>query len=166
MADDEFASELELERDFGLIAQRPKLYGQCKDTYEGMEKASRPSEHGRIYMGALTGLIGDLGYNSGDYSRITKRLVQMGCITQLKRGAGGTPSVWKLNTEPSYEAYLMEKRAKPKRPANQLYELSSRITALELAVRRLQGSTIFGNERATVADDDNEDSKPNRDIDE
>jgi hypothetical protein len=62
-----------------------------------------------VYEGFLTKLVRDVHLPSPYYTFVTNALQSMGCIQQLKRGGGSTPSQWILRYKPTFE--LFEARA-------------------------------------------------------
>lgn len=74
------------------------------------------------------------------YSKITKALKEMGCIRQLKRGGGTSPSQWELIKAPTLDLY--ENRITHSRVprATQFAQLQGRVNSLEKRVAILEGA--------------------------
>lgn len=144
----------------------PALYEHCVRAYETMlaeatpvtravdiamledsnvQEAS-PATHVRIvvYEGFLTQLVtGKLNLSVPYYSTIRKSLIRMGCIRQLRRGGGNTPSQWELIHAPTLDAFENADGGVPKTANQSKFEtmkltydqqiqaLASRVTELE-----------------------------------
>lgn len=114
----------------------PALYDHCVRTYNAMLSEARrvqvapeggdikvvdmreprdDPEHIIIYEGFLTQLITQkLNLSVPYYTKVRKALLRMGCIRQLRRGGGSSPSQWELIFEPSLDAFI--KQEPPKTP--------------------------------------------------
>jgi hypothetical protein len=101
-----------------------------------------------VYEGALTELITkELYLPVPYYTHVTRKLKAMGCIKQLRRGGGASPSQWQLLTAPT-EKLWQECDDAPKptdqkdneiaQLAQQLRDLSKRTQALEEFARFVQ----------------------------
>lgn len=78
------------------------LQSHCERAYEFMLEEATYHGEALIYEGFLTHLITDkVGLSIPYYARIRGLLVDMGCIRQLKRGGGTSPSQWEMITEPT-----------------------------------------------------------------
>jgi hypothetical protein len=107
------------------------------------------SEHIRagqivVYEGFLTQLITQqLNLSVPYYTSVRQALINMGCIKQLRRGGGSSPSQWEMITEPTVEAFMQQRPPKaPKQDKysmlqDQLTTLGSRIVELEDMVQDL-----------------------------
>lgn len=96
----------------------PKLFEQCRDTYEFMAKhVSGEKYDGKdVYIGFLTKDLEEaLGIPLSQYSRIINTLKELNCIGQIKRGAARVPSEWVLIGPPDYEAFGYTKELVNKR---------------------------------------------------
>jgi hypothetical protein len=88
----------------------PKLFLHCSAVFEKMKASSKAREvegsHALVYEGFLTKLIcEDLGLATPYYTSVMHYLKQMGCVRQLARGGGPTPSLWELKREPEIDAF-------------------------------------------------------------
>lgn len=126
----------------------PTVFTHCVKTYEMMlkHKSSNTYEGKPVYRGHLTKDMEEhLGLTTAQYSRIMKMLVEMGCVYQLKRGAGRAPSEWLLANTPTYESFAyvkgkqLDRAHKKARPEDQRFadimviitELSERLERVE-----------------------------------
>lgn len=152
----------------------PALFDHCRRTYQAMLREAQTviqpssdepdeldeSEAGSIvvYEGFLTHLVTrQLNYSVPYYTSIRNNLIRMGCIRQLKRGGGSSPSQWELIYEPSESAFLSAQP--PKRPkqtkqdalAEQVRNLSARVSELEGWQKQVNTSLVenFGVEDAS-----------------
>jgi hypothetical protein len=74
----------------------------------GVESASHPDEM-LVWEGMLTALITkELHFSVPYYSKIRNELMRMGCIRQLRRGGGSSPSQWELICAPTRERFLSD----------------------------------------------------------
>jgi hypothetical protein len=141
----------------------PALFDHCCKTYNAMFREARPIEHTvpvsddgpmdgvdvktvsvMVYEGFLTQLItGKLTLSVPYYTKITQKLIQMGCIRQMKRGGGTAPSQWELVYEPTVEAFMratprpVPKQTKEDQTNRLILGLTKRITTLEDQVQSL-----------------------------
>ena len=82
------------------------LYTHSAKTYKEMFEHSEMREGIIVWEGMLTRLITvDLNLSIPYYTSITRALKAMGCIRQLRRGGGTSPSLWALITEPTPELF-------------------------------------------------------------
>lgn len=93
-----------------------------------------------VYEGFLTQLIqGKLNLSVPYYTSIRKSLMDMGCIRQLKRGGGTSPSQWELIYEPTLEMFMnvkpkkIPKQNKESMLQEQVNNLLARVSDLETA---------------------------------
>ena len=91
----------------------PKLYEHCETVYNAMAEEAEWKElydqQRLVYEGYLTKLFRRIGLSVPQYSHVKKELERMGCIRQLRRGGGSSPSVWVLIEPPSKEKFDNEK---------------------------------------------------------
>lgn len=127
----------------------PALWRHCCEVYAAMEaeaetKTLYEREH-LVWEGFLTKLFKALGLNVPTYSAVKNELTNMGCIRQLRRGGGPTPSVWVLFGAPDVKKFneqpksLITKSGARKRTATdilqqQINDLRDRINLLEEAM--------------------------------
>jgi hypothetical protein len=102
-----------------------------------------------IYEGYLTKLIQqDLHLSVPYYTSVTKALINMGCIRQLRRGGGSSPSQWEMIYEPTEEAYLkampskQPKQTRDSQNEEQIATIVRRLVALEDQVNEITTSLI------------------------
>lgn len=157
----------------------PALFEHCVNTYKEMLRQAKSvvtvspgdpnalegsdDEEDRagqiiVYEGYFTQLVtSKLNLSVPYYTAIRKTLLEMGCIRQLKRGGGTSPSQWELIYEPTFEAF---QSAKPKKASKQtkdamiqeqLDTLSTRVSDLEDLMEDIRRALIeqFG---ATVTE--------------
>lgn len=129
----------------------PALFDHCVNTYQAMLKQAKSvqispdsEENAIVYEGFFTQLItGELHLSVPYYTSISSTLMRMGCIRQLKRGGGTSPSQWELLYEPTLDTFLNSrpKRTKKQTAVEMLKEITdthtARITALEDLVQEL-----------------------------
>src|SRR4051794_10906529 len=95
----------------------PVLFLHCRQVYDAMmqqafktgggETTDGPEPEMVVYEGRLVQLITrDLHLSVPYYSHVRTALMRMGCIRQLRRGGGGSPSQWELIHELTEELFL------------------------------------------------------------
>jgi hypothetical protein len=82
-----------------------------------------------VYEGHLTKLFANLGLSTPYYTAVMNHLKAMGCVEQLRRGGGNSPSRWALVRAPDEEAFLTI--------VNQRRFRKGKMAALEQQVRDL-----------------------------
>jgi len=111
---------------------------QCKLVYSAMlEESERVDESTFVWEGSLTALLEKNGMSRSKYSQITVPLKEMGCISQIRRGAGSTSSRWLVHAiEPTEGAYsAINTRTKGRNSTTQrTADLNARIVELERTV--------------------------------
>lgn len=114
----------------------PALYHHAVRVYAAMsEKATMVHADGDsstvmlVFEGFLTHLFEQLNLSVPYYTTVRQALLRMGCIRQLKRGGGNSPSQWELICEPTREAFGETGARKPRR---------TRVDVLEHQVLDLQ----------------------------
>lgn len=135
----------------------PALFDHCVNTYRTMLKEAKSVAHFDpaastesskqviVYEGFLTQLVtGKLNLSVPYYTSVRKRLMDMGCIRQLKRGGGTSPSQWELIYEPTLEAFMnshssskVAKQNKESMLKEQIVNLSARVSDLETTVEAI-----------------------------
>lgn len=88
-----------------------------------------PGNHMLVYEGQLTKLFGALGLSTPYYTSVMNHLKSMGCVEQLRRGGGNSPSRWRLLREPDEDAFRSFESVKRSR--------TGKTAALEQQVRDL-----------------------------
>jgi hypothetical protein len=89
----------------------PVLFDYCLRTYKAMMAEATWHDmdgvtQSVVYEGHFTRLITvDLNLSTPYYTFVTRALKAMGCIRQLRRGGGSTPSQWELIREPTPELF-------------------------------------------------------------
>ena len=115
------------------MSANEKTFSNLVGFYSALLKAADKSTPITIYTGHITKLATELGIAGTKYTTCIFFLREMGCITQLRRGAKSAPSVWQLNFAPTVERYNEidpESRLTMK-------ELADRIKVLEQGFRTL-----------------------------
>lgn len=91
-----------------------------------------------VYEGKLTELITQKLYLSVPYyTSITRALKSMGCIRQLRRGGGSSPSQWELIREPTPELWAEHDVTRQSKKVSYVTEddLEEIVTAIEQRIR-------------------------------
>lgn len=130
------------------------LYLHCKKAYDVMFANSREvfpdattDEFNKaivpdsmiVWEGMLTRLITlDLSLSIPYYTSITRALKNMGCIRQLRRGGGNSPSQWELITEPTEEKFNSVRPKKAPGKPDKFMMLQDQINNLSTRVLRLE----------------------------
>jgi hypothetical protein len=87
----------------------PKLYEHCLTVFEQMRTEAKPTAvegtHALVYEGFLTRLFNKLSLATPYYTSVMQALRKMGCVKQLSRGGGASPSKWELLQEPTLELF-------------------------------------------------------------
>ena len=109
----------------------PAMFNHCRQVYEEMLGTAReywadsgtgdprpllvedhpePPYQGavtvRVWEGFLTKLVNEkLRFSTPYFSHVRNNLIAMGCIRQLQRGGGSSPSRWELLCEPDLEKF-------------------------------------------------------------
>lgn len=155
----------------------PALFDHCVNTYKAMLDSAKSVTTGDdgedvelsddrlpnsiiVYEGFLTHLVTvELRLSVPYYTSIRKKLMEMGCIRQLKRGGGNSPSQWELIFEPTLEAFT---KATPKKTPtqdkdamlrDQVAQLAQRVSSLEDTQKAMleAWSEQFGSEQREVS---------------
>lgn len=132
------------------------LYLHCVSTYNQMlltAQVRTTSEPGKdsaearevvVWEGMLTSLItGELNLSIPYYTSVTRALKRMGCIRQLRRGGGTSPSQWELIRDPTPELFEKAEPRKEKRTdkyslmQEQLTSMNRRLLKLEVALANI-----------------------------
>lgn len=102
------------------------VYDHCMTVYNEMASQAREEDDGSIYEGHLTKLFAMLQMSTPYYTLIMSKLKEMGCVEQLRRGGGNSPSRWRLLKTPSEEDFKIAK-GKSERPNGRLAAIEQRI---------------------------------------
>lgn len=125
----------------------PAIFGHCQTVYDLMRQQAEVREvegEGRIVVweGFLTRLLGqELNLPTPYYTSVRTNLVRMGCVKQLQRGGGNSPSQWELITRPT--APLFREKA-PKRNQRDLEMENLRGQITDLRDRQGKLEKMFG----------------------
>jgi hypothetical protein len=131
----------------------PAMYNHITEVYTRMVDQAKPEDiEGRellVYEGHLTKLImRELRLSMPYYTSITRALRSMGCIEQIRRGGGTSPSRWVLWKEPTFEAWQATDGDKARRGNattvrdQRVKDLHERVAKLEEIVDQLVKALI------------------------
>jgi hypothetical protein len=120
----------------------PAIFGHCEKVYDLMRSQAEPVEvEGTriiVWQGFLTHLIGEqLNMPTPYYTSIRNNLVRMGCVKQLQRGGGNSPSQWEMVRKPTPELFREKAPKRSQRDLEletmrgQLSDLNARLAKLE-----------------------------------
>ena len=127
-----------------MIQVESELFLKCRTLYEAMDRDGQDTPEGRFWTGALTALLAATAEsaNSINYAQVVGALIDMECITQIRKGGGRAPSVWRLDRPPTLElVHLIQPKRSNNRASKQeqtnreLMVLANRITTLEHDLR-------------------------------
>jgi hypothetical protein len=114
----------------------PVLYEYCHTVYDAMAEQSEmqvptieDEEEALVYEGFVTHLFKELHFSVPYYTKVMRKLQDMDCIVQVRRGGSTSPSRWILLRAPTYELFqaATESTKKPSR--------RSRMDTLEQQIR-------------------------------
>lgn len=88
------------------------LFNNCLLVFNAMHEAGTHRHEGLVWEGKLTNLLVSLDISLGQYTPVVGRLKRMDCIRQIRRGGGGSNSLWILTSHPTLEAFNETKEAK------------------------------------------------------
>lgn len=114
----------------------PVMYDHCVTVYTKMAEEAT----GNLYEGFSTKLVQSCGLPSPYYTAVMRRLKEMGCIEQLRRGGGNAVSVWKLITPPTellFDAIDLSNRRRPTRydsVEQKVRDLHTRVLQMETII--------------------------------
>jgi len=116
---------------------------KAKIIYEAMEERA----DGNLFQGFSTHLTASLGISTPYYTAVFRELKRMGCVEQVRRGGGSSPSVWRL-IQPPTEELIAATRANVNAEgvatirrtmvdvlAQQIQDLNRRVSDLEMKVQ-------------------------------
>lgn len=123
----------------------PALFDHCRRAYEELIKEGRcvrvSDEMGDyrdiiIWEGMFTNfIVNRLNLSTPYFTSIRRELIRMGCIRQLRRGGGSSPSQWELIREPGLDLFY---QARPLRTQNvQTDKFTGMRSELNALVRRI-----------------------------
>jgi hypothetical protein len=114
-----------------------------------MKKEAHPTQvegvHALVYEGFLTRLFNQLELATPYYTSVMQRLRRMGCVRQLSRGGGNSPSRWELIKDPVWDDFevaeqrRLQSTTKLGQLQGQVTSLNTRVQALEGQMRRILG---------------------------
>lgn len=142
------------------------LLNHCMAVYDAMHEESEeyldggyaPGEAPRIYIGMLTNLFVRLDYGISNYSRIVNAMRDMGCVEQIRRGAGKTPGMWLLWRRPDealFEWVKTYNRENKERREDALGDsVEQRLRDMQTVINDLRDTVENLRERLEVIEDD------------
>lgn len=132
------------------IDKVPMLYEYVQKCYAAMEEEAQyedvETQEGiqnlLVYEGFLTHLVTDtLHLSVPYYTKLTRALKAMGCMSQLRRGGSSTPSKWLLFRKPTLASFtdpkVQEAVNKSATKDQRTRDLSTRVGSLEDNVEAL-----------------------------
>ena len=85
----------------------PKMFDHAKACYDAMLERSKDISGQKLWEGAATMLLVELGMPNSYYSNTIGFLKKAGCIELNRRGGGvGSPSLWLLNYPPTISMWI------------------------------------------------------------
>lgn len=120
------------------------VYDHCVSVYNEMSEQAREEPEGLVYEGHTTKLFAQLALATPYYTTVMDHLKAMGCVEQLRRGGGNSPSRWRLLRQPDEDAFRsiegMNRSRSGKTAAleQQVRDLSRRVTTTETKVEALE----------------------------
>ena len=120
----------------------PRLFEHCLSVFAKMKEEARPTTiegtHALVYEGFLTRLFGELRLATPYYTSVMQRLKKMGCVRQVSRGGGNSPSRWELIKDPVWDDFELAETRRLQ-GATKLGQLQGQVTALNTRVTDLEG---------------------------
>lgn len=122
------------------------LFSHCQSVYQAMLQNAHKETHEEgdmlvsviVYRGMLTQLVtGTLHLSVPYYSWVTQSLKKMGCVRQIKRGGGTSPSEWELIKEPTLELFEATREKKLRKP-DRYGQLQGQFDALNRRVQAIE----------------------------
>lgn len=129
------------------------IFDHCTNVYEEMEKQAREEDiigpNGAdtilVYEGHLTKLVtGHLQLATPYYTQVMNHLKAMGCVDQLRRGGGNSPSRWALRRKPdegtfkSVESMNRRSTGKVAVLEQQVRDLNKRVLSAESTLKNVE----------------------------
>jgi hypothetical protein len=128
-----------------MATPTPALYDHCEQVYKELLKDATRRDGQQVWEGALTKVFTSLGFSTPYYSHVTKALKAMDCIRQLRRGGGGTDSVWLLVQKPTpalWESFAAPAMKKPPQAEvarqQRLNDINHRLDRIESRLKVLE----------------------------
>lgn len=125
----------------------PALFNHACAVYEKMYSQSRREQADGVttmivYEGMLTKLMTEeLGLPVPYFTRIRGKLLGMGCIRQLRRGGGSSPSQWELIKEPSFEDWVDSEEVVQTPQQEEIERLGTELRLIMRHIQRLEDVT-------------------------
>jgi hypothetical protein len=122
----------------------PALYEHCAKVYAAMHQLAGvcyeqdATEPQWVYEGHLTRLFSDLGLSTPYYTSVRKKLLEMDCIRQLRRGGGNSLSRWLLVQKPTEELFQASVALRSPRK-DRLSRIEQQVKDLSVTVATLYG---------------------------
>ena len=120
------------------MAEQPRMLDHILAVYDYMEEHSIDKNGDPIYEGKTTEIIRVLGLSNNYYTPIFRYLNGGNYITQIRRGGGGTTSMYQLNGRPDpddFDDILLKTGAQNTRTSKALQT----VAGLKQEVARLRG---------------------------
>lgn len=122
--------------DLGESDILPALYGHCVTIYRMLHREAEDVDFEgdtvRVFEGSTTNVFNRAHLSTPYYSHVMKRLQNMGCVRQIRRGGGSSMSRWLIITEPTPEAWAQAAEM------SRVTARSGKVVQLEQKVRDLQ----------------------------
>jgi hypothetical protein len=131
------------------------IFRAADTTYRAMWAARDASNN--TWEGYTTHLMTkDLGIPVPYYGKALDALQRMGCLTQLQRGGGRSPSKWLLHKTPTLEAYLAVKEELHSRPrGKEKYDvLEQKVSDLAQSLQGLDVARALSNMQSQIDQQD------------
>jgi len=122
---------------------KPVMFAHAERVYGYMDERAENRFEGRLWIGRTVEAFEEAVGTRGPYSMVMNRLQAMGCIERLKRGGGGTGTIWRIVKQPSLTDWeLSVNPSSPRKKdhakvANQVHDLLERVQILETQVSAL-----------------------------
>lgn len=135
----------------------PKPFEHCAVVFETMRRRAKgqivEGDHALVFEGFLTQVFRELEMPTPYYTSIMRRLKAMGCVRQLSRGGGSSPSKWEMIREPTWDLFsvIEDKRLKNNTKLGQALDM---LTVLRLRVEALEDRVEFLEGGAEHAEED------------
>jgi len=121
----------------------PRLFEHCLSVFAAMKRQAAPTtiegQHALVYEGFLTRLFSELQLATPYYTSVMQRLRKMGCVRQLSRGGGNSPSRWELIKDPEWDVFA-EAEQRRLQSSTKLGQLQGQVEALNRRVGDLEAT--------------------------